>query len=98
MLGDDPSILTDHDAVGIGLDLDRAPDGAGCDRVLVVVEAHQTGLRDRRGHRMEAIEPAGIGDELGSFGFEHLPDRLLGQLWMAMCLGVGDTFIEQPGV
>ena len=42
----DPSILTDHDAVGIGLDFDRASDGAGCDRVPVVVEAHQTGLGD----------------------------------------------------
>jgi ketosteroid isomerase-like protein len=37
---------------------------------------------------MEAVEAAGIGNELGSFGFEHLPDRLLGQLRMAMCLGV----------
>jgi hypothetical protein len=24
---------------------------------------------------MEAIEPAGLGNELGLFGFEHLPDR-----------------------
>jgi hypothetical protein len=46
MLGNYASILTDHDAVGIGLDLDRASDRTGCDRVLVVVEAHQTGLRD----------------------------------------------------
>jgi hypothetical protein len=33
---------------------------------------------------MEAVEAAGIGNELGSFGFEHLPDRLIGQLRMAM--------------
>ena len=47
---------------------------------------------------MEAIESTCIGNELGSFGFEHLPDRLLNELRMAMRLGVGDTFIEQPGV
>lgn len=42
---------------------------------IVVVEAHQIGLRDGRRHHMEAIEPAGLGNELGLFGFEHLPDR-----------------------
>ena len=47
---------------------------------------------------MEAVEPTGIGNELGPFGFEYLPDRLLNQLRMAMRLGVGDAFIEQPGV
>src|SRR5262245_27427339 len=47
---------------------------------------------------MEAVKPAGIGNELGTFGFEHFPDRLLGQLRMAMRLGVGDALIEQPGV
>jgi hypothetical protein len=81
----------------IGLDLDRSSDRAGCDRVLVVVEAHQAGLRDRGRHRVEAIEPAGIGDELGALGFEHLPDRLFGQLRMAMRLGVGDAFITHRG-
>jgi hypothetical protein len=65
MLRNNSSILTDHDAVGISLDPDRASDRAGRDRVFVVVEAHQTGLRDRRRHRMEAIEPTGIGNELG---------------------------------
>lgn len=29
MLGDDPSVLADHDTVGIGMDLDRPSDGAG---------------------------------------------------------------------
>src|SRR6266550_801175 len=33
-----------------------------------------------------------------SLRLEHLPDRLLGQLRMAMRFGVGDAFIEQPGV
>ena len=98
MLGDDPPVLADHDAVRIGMDLDRTPDGAGGHRVLVVVEAHQAGLRDRRRHRVESVEPAGIGDELRPFRLEHLPDRLLGQLRMAVRLGVGDALIEQPGV
>jgi hypothetical protein len=37
---------------------------------------------------MEAVEPAGIGNELGALGSEHVPDRLIDQLRMAMCLGV----------
>ena len=94
VLGNDASILTDHDAIGIGLNLDRTPDSAGCDRVFVIVEAHQTGLRNRRRHGMESVKPAGIGNELGAFGFEHFPDRLIDQLRMAMCLGVGDAFVE----
>src|SRR5579863_2006753 len=98
MLGNDASVLADHNAVGIGMNLDRTSDGAGRDRVFVVVEAHQAGLRDRCRYRMESVEPAGIGNELGPLSFEHLPDRLLGQLWMAMGLGVGDTFVQQPGV
>ena len=47
---------------------------------------------------MEPVEPARIGNELRPLGLEHLPDRLPGQLWMMMRLGVGDAFIEQPGV
>ena len=48
MLADDLAVLADHDAIGVGLDLDRPADGARRDRVAVVVEAHQAGLRDRR--------------------------------------------------
>ena len=98
MLADDPAVLADHDAIGIGVNLDRTPDRAGGHRVLVVVEAHQAGLRDRCRHRVESIEPAGIRHELRSFRLEHLPDRLLGQFRMVMRLGVGDAFVEQPGV
>ena len=98
MLGDDPPVLADHDAVGIGMDFDRTPDRAGGHRVFVVVEAHQAGLRDRCRHRMEAVEPARIGNELRPLRLEHLPDRLLGQLRMAMRLGVGDALVEQPGI
>src|ERR1700693_2897784 len=98
MFGDDAPVLADYDAVGIGMNLDRTPARAGRHRVLVVVEAHQAGLRDRRRHRMEAVEPARIGNEPRPLRLEHLPDRLLGQLRMAMRLGVGDAFIEQPGI
>src|ERR1044071_1874453 len=96
--GDDPPVLADHDAIGIGVDLDRAPDRAGSHRVLVVVEAHQAGLRDRCRHCVESVEPARIGNELVPLRLEHLPDCLLGQFGMSVCLGVGDTLNRQPGV
>ncbi|MEA2907485.1 MAG: hypothetical protein QOI12_4872 [Alphaproteobacteria bacterium] len=98
MFGHDPPVLADHDAVRIGMDLDRTPDSTGGHGVFVVVEAHQAGLGDRCRHCVEAVEPARIGHQLGTLGLEHLPDRLLGQLRMAMRLGVGDAFVEQPGV
>lgn len=40
MLRNDPSILTDHDVVGIGLDL-RTPDGAGCEYLLLSKRTRQ---------------------------------------------------------
>src|SRR5581483_2518119 len=98
MLGNDAPILTDDDAIGISLDLDRASDRAGRDRVLVVVEAHQAGLGDRGGHGMEAVEATGIGDESRSLSFEDFPDGSVRELWMPMRFGVSDAFIEQPGV
>ena len=49
-----------HDAIGIGVNFDRTSNRAGGYRVLVVVEAHQAGLRYRRLYRVEAIEPARI--------------------------------------
>lgn len=100
MLGNDPAILADYDAIGIGMDLDRMSDRAGrhSHRVFVVVEAHKAGLRDRSRHRMESVKPAGIGNELRPLGLERIPDRPVCELRMAMCLGVGDAFIEQSGV
>src|SRR5258705_13431192 len=98
MLGNDASVLADHDAVGIGMDLDRTSDCAGRDRVPVVVEAYQAGLRDRCRHRVESVEPTGIGNKLWPLRLEHLPDCLLGQFWMAMRFGVGDALVQQPGV
>ncbi len=98
MLGNDPTVLADHDAIGVGMDFNRPPDRAGCHRVLVVIEAHQAGLRDRRRHGMEAVEPPCIGYELRPLSLECLPDGPVGKLRMPMRLGVGDAFIEQPGV
>src|SRR5271156_3141767 len=98
MLGDDPAVLTDYDAIGISMNLNRTTDCTGRDRVLVVVEAHQAGLRDRCRHRVESIELAGIGNELRPLRLEHLPDRLLGPLRMGMHSCVSDAFIEQPSV
>src|SRR5271154_3492150 len=80
------------------MNLNRTTDSAGSYRELVVVKAYKAELRDRCRHRVEAIEPAGIGSELRPLCLEHLPDRLLGQLRMGMHLGVGDAFIEQPRV
>src|SRR6266480_8161815 len=98
MLGDNTTVLADYDAIRIGMNLDRTPDRTGRHRVLVVVEAHQAGLRNGCRHRVESIEPTGIGNEPRPLRLEYLPDRLLGQLRMVMHLGVGDAFIEQPGV
>ena len=64
MLADDPAVLADHDSIRVGMDLNRTPDRAGGHRVLVVVEADQAGLRDRRWHRVESVEPTRIGNEL----------------------------------
>ena len=58
MLGNDRTILADDEALGVGLDLDRPADGAGADRILVVVEAHQAGLRYRDLRCVEPVELA----------------------------------------
>ena len=47
---------------------------------------------------MEAVEPAGIGNQLAALGFENLPYGLVGELGMTMRLGVGDESVEQPQV
>ena len=46
VLGDDLAVLADDDPLGISPHVHRPADGAGRHAVLVVVEAHQTGLRD----------------------------------------------------
>src|SRR5215207_3471148 len=89
MIGDDAAVLTDLDSVRIGSDLDRPPDRAGADRVAVIVEPHEAGLRDRGRHRMEAAEAARIGHERRPLGLKGLPDGPIPELGMAMGLGVG---------
>src|SRR5580693_5940835 len=98
MFRDDATILANDNAIGIGMDVDRPPDGAGVHRVLVVVEAHQAGLRHRRWQRVEAVEPATIRDEIWPLLLEDVPYRLVRPFRMGMHLGVGDTFVGQPGV
>ena len=46
---------------------------------------------------MEAIEPAGIGNQARPFRLEDLPDRAVAELRMAMRLGIGDGSVEEPG-
>ena len=98
MLPDDPAVLPDLHTLGISPDLDRPPDRACDDRVLVVVEAHETGLGDRRRHAMKAVEVADIGHQALALGFEHLPDGLLFDLGMIMSLGMANALVQQPGV
>src|SRR6202012_3765591 len=78
--------LADHDALGVGVNVDRAADCTGAHRVFVVVEPDEAGLRHRSRQRMEAVEAAAIGNELRPLLLEHLPDRLVGPLGMAVRL------------
>ena len=61
MLGDGLAVLADDDPIGLGPHVDRPPDGTGGDAVVVVVEAHQTGLGHRHLGGVEAVEGAAIG-------------------------------------
>ena len=94
MLADNRAVLTNDDAVSIGVDLDRPANGTGGDRVLVVVEPNQASLRDRRLRRVESIEWASNRHQLGPLGLKSLPDRGFGQLGMFVGLGIGHTAIE----
>src|SRR5689334_17741548 len=47
---------------------------------------------------MEAVEPAGIGDQAGTLGLKGGPDRLVPALRVRVRLGVGDALVEQPAV
>jgi hypothetical protein len=98
MLRDNPAVLADHDPVGIGVNLDRTPDRAGADRVFVVVKAHQAGLRHRGRQRVEAIEPAAIGNEPRPLVLEDLRDRPFRPLGVRMSLRKDQASVEQPGV
>merc|ERR1711969_243051 len=88
MLADDPPLLADLDAVGVGADLCRAADGACGDGVAIVVEAHEACLRHRDRNRMEAVEAAAIGHEARPLRLEHLPHRPITLFGMAVRLGI----------
>jgi hypothetical protein len=47
---------------------------------------------------METVERAGVMHEAPSFGFEHPAHRLRCLFGMAMGLGMGDAFVEQPDI
>lgn len=87
MLGDDIAVLADDDPLGIGMDLDRPPDGAGGDAVAVAVEAHEAGLRHRDRRRVEAVERSAVGDQARPFPLERLPDRPVLELGMSFGIG-----------
>src|SRR3989442_8260416 len=91
MPADDRAVLADHNAIGIGLDLDRPADGARADRVLVVVEPHQASLRDRGLRRVEPVERATDRHQLGALRLERLPDRAVGLFGMLVRLGISDA-------
>jgi hypothetical protein len=90
--------MADDDTVGVGLQLDRSPDGAGVDRVMVVVEADEAELRHGRRRAVEAVEATTIFDQLRTLLFEDFPDRALALLQMAMRLRPGQAFVDEPGV
>jgi hypothetical protein len=98
MLRHDAPVLADHDALGVGVNVDGAADRASAHRVFVVVEPDETRLRHRGRQRMEPVEAAAIGNELWPLLLEHLPDRLAGPLGMAVRLGPGNAFVHEPGV
>src|SRR5271165_7225171 len=98
MLADNRAVLADDDALGIGLDLDRPADGARTDRVLIVVEPHQAGLRHRCLGGVKAVERADDLYELRALRLKHLPDRAVGLFGMRVALGVGNALVEQPAV
>src|ERR1700722_15743155 len=98
MLGDDAPILSNDDAFGIGVDLDRPANRAGVDGVSVVVEPHEAGLRHRSRQRVESIEATAMGNELGPLLLEDFPDGPVRTLGMGMRLGVGDALIDEPGI
>ena len=109
VLGDDPPVLANDDVIGVGLELDRPPDGARVHRIMVVVEAQSVAcaraklaceaqFRHRRRRAVEPVEAAAILDQLRPLLFEDLPDRAFALLGMGVRPGPGQTFVEKPGV
>ena len=95
MLGNGLAVLADDDPIGIGPHVHRPADGAGRDAVLVVVEAHQTGLRDRHLAAWKPSKGPRYAIRKGRL-LEHLPHRLARDRRMRMLLGVLDAPIHEP--
>lgn len=112
VLADIDPILLDDDPISIGMHLDWTVNGSRQDRVFVpqgidsldqflifvTVETDRAGLRHPRRNTVEAIEWADVAHEAAAFGFEHLADGLSRLFGMAMSLGIGNAFVEQPGI
>ena len=98
MLADDCAFLADRNAIGIGPDLDRRSHGARGDRVFVVVEAHQAGLRDRRLRRVEPVEWPSNLHQLRPLASQACQIVRSARFGMLVRFGVGDASAEQPGV
>ncbi len=77
LFGDDASILTNDDALGVSVDFDRTAYGAGVDRISVVVEAHEASPRDESVRLVEPVEPAAIGQKRLTLLLEDFPDRFI---------------------
>ena len=77
VLGDDLTILADHNAVGASVHLHRATQRLRFDRVFVVVETDETGLRDGSRGSVKPVKPPGIMDEAWPLSLEDRPDCLV---------------------
>ena len=91
-------LLADDDPIGVSVNFDRPANGAGADRVFVIVKANQAGLRHGSRQSVKSIEPAAIGNELRPLLLEHLPNGVLGTFRMWMSLGIGDDLIGEPSI
>src|SRR3954451_25286657 len=98
MFADNMTVLAQFNPVRIRPDLNRSADGACGHRVAVVVEAHQAGLGHRGRYGMEPVKPPGIAHQARPLRLEDLPDRLLALFRMTVRPGMGNAFVEQPGV
>ena len=58
------------------------------------VESHEAGLGDRGLHGVEPVEAAAVGHEARPLGLEHLPDRLVGNLGVALDLRPGNALVD----
>src|SRR5262249_24771450 len=98
VLANDNAVLLNHNAIGIGVHVDRPANRLRGHRVLVVVEAYEARLRHRDTRRMEAVEWPPIARQVRALGLENLKDRLVLLLGMKLRLGVGDALLEKIGV